>query len=141
MLISVEELKSSFWVSRSGILHVGAHLAEEWANYERAEWSAFSRIIWVESQHEPAQKLILVLDPQRNKIINATVWSKSGKETSFHVANNSQSSSFFAFGTHTSTYPSIKFDSDQLITTVRLDEIINESDDISFVNPDILGAE
>ena len=141
MLISVEELKSRFGVSPSGILHVGAHLAEEWADYERAEWSTFSRIIWVESQHELAQKLILALDPKRNRIINATVWSESGKKMNFHVASNSQSSSLLAFGTHATTYPTIKFDTDQIITTVRLDEIIKDSDDISFVNLDIQGAE
>jgi len=141
LLISVDELQRNFGILPTGVLHVGAHLAEEREDYERAGWSLQSRVIWVESQFELAQKLIDTLNPQKNKVINATVWSKTGKEMRFHVANNSQSSSLFEFGTHATTYPDIQFDSDRIITTVRLDEIIDETDDISFVNLDIQGAE
>lgn len=141
MLISVDELQRKFGILPSGILHVGAHLAEEYEDYERAGWSPLNRVIWVESQFELAQKLIDTLNPQKNKVINATVWSKTGKEMTFHLANNSQSSSLFEFGTHAKTYPDVQFDSERIITTVRLDEIIDETDDISFVNLDIQGAE
>ena len=141
MLISVDELQGKFGISPSGILHVGAHLAEEGEDYDRAGWAAFSKIIWVESQYELAQKLIKELNPERNKVINATVWSETGKEMKFHLANNSQSSSLFSFGTHATTHPDIKFDSYHTVVTVRLDKIINETDDISFVNLDIQGAE
>ena len=120
---------------------MGAHLAEEREDYERAGWSPLSRVIWVESQIELAQKLSNTLNPQKNKVINATVWSETGKEMTFHVANNSQSSSLLGFGTHATTHPDIKFDSDRIITTVRLDEILDETDDISFINLDIQGAE
>lgn len=141
LLISVDELQRKFGILPSGILHVGAHLAEECKDYERAGWSSLNRVIWVESQFELAQKLIDTLNPQKNKVINATVWSEAGKEMTFHVANNSQSSSLFKFGTHAKTYPDIQFDSERIITTVRLDEIIDETDDISFINLDIQGAE
>ncbi len=141
MLISVDELKREFGVSATGVLHVGAHLAEESEDYEKAGWSTESKVIWVESQIELAQLLIHTLNPLRNKVINATVWSETGKEMIFHVANNSQSSSLFDFGTHAETYPDINFTSKRKVMTVRLDEIINESDDISFVNLDVQGAE
>jgi FkbM family methyltransferase len=141
LLINVELLKNKFGILPTGILHVGAHLAEELDDYEDAGWSELNKIIWVESQFELAQKLIHNLDPKRNKVINATVWSETGKKMNFHVANNSQSSSLYELGTHATTYPDIKFNSERTITTVRLDEIIDDSEDISFVNLDIQGAE
>lgn len=141
MLIPVEVLKRRFGILPTGILHVGAHLAEERADYESAGWSVLNPIIWVESQIDLAQKLTEVLDPDKNKVVNATVWSETGKEMKFHVASNSQSSSLYDLGTHATTYPEIKFNSERTITTVRLDEIIDDSDDISFINLDIQGAE
>jgi FkbM family methyltransferase len=141
LLISVEELQRKFGVCPSGILHVGAHLAEESQDYERAGWAKLSRVIWIESQPDLAKKLSRSLDPNRNKVINATVWSESGKEMKFNVANNSQSSSLLSLGTHAETYPNIKFESELTVTTKRLDEIIDDCDDISFVNLDIQGAE
>jgi len=141
VLISVDELRSRFDVSPSGVLHVGAHLAEESIEYERAGWSRLNRIIWVESQSVLVQQLTNELDPARNKIINATVWSETGLRMNFHVANNSQSSSLLALGTHEQTYPEIHFDFDLSVMTSRLDELIEESDDISFLNLDIQGAE
>jgi len=141
VLISVDELQSRFGISPSGVLHVGAHLAEESTEYERAGWSPVNRIIWVESQSTLVQQLAKELDPTRNKIINATVWSEAGLTMNFHVANNSQSSSLLALGTHEQTYPEIQFDFDLPVMTSRLDELIEESDDISFLNLDIQGAE
>lgn len=141
LLISVDELQQKFGILPSGILHVGAHLAEESQDYERAGWAELNKVIWVESQVELAQELIRTLNPVRNKIINATVWSESGKEMIFNVANNSQSSSLLALGTHAKTYPNIKFESNFTIKTKRLDEVITDFDDISFVNLDIQGAE
>jgi FkbM family methyltransferase len=141
LLIPVDVLKNKFGILATGVLHVGAHLAEERDDYERAGWSEFNKIIWVESQFELAQKLIQELDPQKNKVINATVWSETGMKMNFNLANNSQSSSLYNLGTHATTYPDVKFNSGRTITTVRLDEIINDSDDISFVNLDIQGAE
>ena len=141
MLISVDELQSRFGISPSGVLHVGAHLAEESSEYERAGWSPINQVIWVESQSALVQQLTRKLDPARNKIINATVWSEAGLTMNFHVANNSQSSSLLALGTHEQTYPEIHFDFDLPVMTSRLDELIEEPDDISFLNLDIQGAE
>ena len=141
LLISVAEIQEKFGISPSGILHVGAHLAEENLDYQKAGWSSSTKIIWVESQFELVKKLTKSLDPLRNKIINATVWSESGKEMKFHVANNSQSSSLLALGTHAKDYPGVKFDFDVTVTTKRLDEVISDLDDVSFVNLDIQGAE
>jgi len=141
VLISVEELKRRFGVFPSGILHVGAHLAEEGTEYEGAGWSPLNRIIWIESQSTLVQQLSRVLDPSKHKIINATVWSEAGLIKTFHVANNSQSSSLFALGTHEQTYPEIEIDFDLSVRTSRLDEIIEDADDISFLNMDIEGAE
>lgn len=141
LLISVDELQQKFRIFPDGILHVGAHLGEESLDYERLGWAKYNKVIWVESQLELAKQLTKTLDSSRNKVINATVWSESGKKMTFHVANNSQSSSLFDLGSHAKTYPDIWFDSKLTVTTKRLDEIIDENDNISFVNLDIQGAE
>ena len=141
MLIPVSQLKKKFGVMPNGVLHVGAHLGEEFVSYNENGWSKANKIIWIESQSILVEELKRTLPSERNHIINATVWNKSGVEMSFKIASNSQSSSLLNFGTHESTYPDIHMIDSMVVRTMRLDEIITTSDNIDFLNLDIQGAE
>ncbi len=138
MLIKIKELRSNFNVFPIGVLHVGAHMAEEARDYARYGWG---NIVWVESQPEKAQYISKLLDMKTNTIIEATVWSESGISMDFNVASNGESSSVLEFGSHSKNYPNITYTKKIRVTTKRLDEIIPENFLGDFLNLDIQGAE
>jgi len=138
MLIGTDILKNKFGVNPKGILHVGAHLAEEYELYVNAGWSC--RVIWVEGQAKLVRKLQSSL-PTSHKIIQAVVWDLDGIELDFKLTNNSQSSSLLDFGTHQLSYPNIFVNNTERIRTKRLDSFIELNDNIDLLVLDIQGVE
>lgn len=80
-----------------GVLHVGAHRAEESQEYIENGWR---HVIWIEAQPELAENLRKNLNNKFNTVIEAVAWSQSGEKLIFNVANNGQSSSLYEFGSH-----------------------------------------
>lgn len=119
------------------VLHVGAHAAEEVDLYTR--WGA-SRVHWVEAQADLYRRLERELDPTRNAVYNGVAWSTSGEHMTFHVTNNSQSSSLFQLKEHLAWHPDVaEVDSYEVVTT-RLDELVPDCNYL-LVTLDIQGAE
>ena len=140
MLIPVNELVRNFDVRPNGVLHVGAHLAEESSMYEAQGWHGSSRIFWVESQDILVEKLKLNLDSEIHEVYCATAWDVSGVRMQFHHTNNSQSSSVLDLHEHKTKYPSIRVDRSYEVTTSRLDELFRPGQ-FDFIALDIQGAE
>jgi FkbM family methyltransferase len=138
MLFDVSELVRFWGITPKGVLHVGAHKAEEWPLYQAHSWTP---IIWVEGQAELAESLVNSLPKEENEIIQAYVWSASGVEKTFNVASNGQSSSLLEFGSHSINYPEIKFQEALNIRTKRLDEVLSGDSTFDFVNIDLQGVE
>lgn len=138
MFFSMEELHRFWGVNPMNILHVGAHKAEEFNEYN---YVSFKHLYWVEAQDELAERLTNMLDPNTNTVIKAAAWSQDGLELEFRVANNSESSSLYHFGTHQKSYPNIKFERTQIVVTRKLDSIFPVTTNIDFINLDIQGAE
>jgi len=138
MLIKINELQSNLNVSPNGVLHVGAHLAEEAQEYSKYGWG---NVVWVESQPEKVANISKLLDKKTNTIIEATVWSESGVSMDFNVASNGESSSVLEFGSHAKSYPNITYTKKIRVTTKRLDELIPEDFSGDFLNLDVQGAE
>jgi len=140
MLISCSELRRVWGVNPSGILHVGAHEAEELKDYQKQGWSK-SHIIWVEAQPDLVQKLEDRLDPRTNTVIQAAVWNIDGKDLILNVASNSQSTSLLDLGTHSATYPDIKYVSKLKVKTSTLSNLLEGKPSFDFINLDIQGVE
>ena len=138
MLISVPDLKSKWGVTPNGVLHVGAHEAEEWPYYTNAKWLP---VYWIEAQEKLALKLRESLPKDSNQIFAATVWSKSNLVLSLNISSNSQSSSLLEFGSHATNYPTIQNIDSLEVRTVRIDELMISNETFDFVNLDIQGAE
>ena len=138
MLISVDELHNLWNVRPTGVVHVGAHLAEESKEYERFNWAP---IIWIEAQPVLVEALKKKLDPTTNSVIEAAVWNKSDVELKLNVASNSQSTSLLDFGSHESSYPDVTFTESLTVKTKRLDEILNDYVCPNFINLDLQGVE
>ena len=138
MLISVESLAKIWKIQPKGVLHVGAHLAEEAEDYAQYNWG---KTIWVEAQANLVDQLRNTLDPQHNQVIHAAVWSKSGLTLQFNVSSSSQSSSLLNFGTHKKDYPDIFVTNSYSVTTTTLFDVLDEDSEFDFVNLDIQGVE
>lgn len=138
MLISVEKLSRIWQVSPNGVLHVGAHKAEEAEEYERHNWGY---TIWVEAQADLAEEIRKKLNPSNNMVINATIWGESGVKLNFKVSSNSQSSSLLNFGSHQLDYPDVITTSTYDVVTTTLAEILADDSNFDFINLDIQGVE
>ena len=138
MLIRIKTLSQTFSVNPTGVLHVGAHLAEELVDYNKFGWGF---IHWVEVQPHLVEHLKNTLDLSANMVHQLAAWSISGLNLKFNVASNGQSSSLLDFGTHRQGYPSIEFIDSFQVQTKRLDEVFRNNEDFNFLNLDVQGAE
>lgn len=138
MLISVQELADCWKVSPKGVLHIGAHLAEEREAYLKVGWGP--PFVWVEAQ---ATKVAFLRDtlPDSDIIIHGAAWSVGNREIELRVTNNSQSSSVLHLEEHQQLYPQIRVVSTEQVPTIRIDELISNEVEVDFMALDIQGVE
>lgn len=137
----VKELINLHNVRPIGILHVGAHLAEENSEYRLNKYDNGGGIIWVEAIPKIAEEIKSKLDPRVNKVYCAAIWNQEGKQMEFNVASQTASSSLLEFGLHKKTYPDIDVTKKIVVTTKRLDTLLSSDDLFELVVLDIQGAE
>lgn len=138
MLIKPRELVCYWKVSPKSVLHIGAHLAEEFSSYENLGWK---KVFWVEAQKELAQKLKSKLEGTSHEVIQAAIWDIDDLELKLKVTNNSQSTSLLELGTHKSDYPEISVSRVETVRTSRVDSLFSMKTIPDFINLDIQGAE
>ena len=139
VLISVRKLSRIWNVHPSGVLHIGAHHAEESVDYRKAGWKP---VMWIEAQEDLATELKQTLDPTFNQVVCAVVSEISGEEIEFYISSNGQSSSILKFGTHSANYPETEIVATSVLKTSTIDSIVSaEALDFDFMNLDIQGAE
>lgn len=142
ILYSQQEISSYLSIYPKGILHVGAHLAEEATAYQEFLSKSLGKTYWIESQPDKCQEIRRQLNPERNVVIEATIWNETGVEMTFHETTNSESSSLLDLAIHKEVYPDISIANERVITTQRLDDIPDlESAIFDFVNVDLQGVE
>lgn len=138
MLIPPHRLRDLFRVAPHGVLHVGAHEAEEGPAYRDLGWG---HVTWVEMLPDKAEELRRrFAGDAGNTVIEAAAWGESGIERDVFRATNNQSSSLYRPETHLTAHPEIGFSQDR-ITTTRLDEVLDPALSFDFLNLDCQGAE
>ena len=139
MLISIQDLTRFFGVHPNGVLHVGAHEAEEAVAYRNHKWGS---VIWVEMLPEKYEALrVRFADDAHNLVLHAACWDVDGVRLSMFRASNGQSSSLLSPEHHLIEYPSVSFVEAAEIITSRLDSILPAPSRFDFINLDIQGAE
>lgn len=124
-----------------GVLHVGAHKAEESIEYIQNGLADSNPVIWVEAQIKLVEELKTKLDPVKNRVYCAVAWNEDGIKKVFNLTSKSASSSLFELGKHQEYYPEIDVVERIEVTTMRLDTLLSDRDVFDFVVLDIQGAE
>ncbi len=139
MLISVTELLRVYGVKANGVLHVGAHEAEEAEDYHSHSWGP---VIWVEmlpDKYELLQNRFF--GDSQNTVFDAACWDEDDVELPMYRANNGQSSSLLPPELHLTYHPDIIFSEKANVRTRRLDSILPKTAKFDFINFDVQGAE
>ncbi len=142
MLIPLDSLCQKYHFVPKGVLHVGAHLAEEKKMYTQLK---ISNTVWIEANPELIPKLKAKLAPFNDLVINEAIDMQDGKIVSFKITNNGESSSILDLKEHKKEHPHIHVIKQIELRTKRLDSIIQEYsidlDNYDFINLDIQGME
>jgi len=139
MLMSPQVLRRAWGVHPRGVLHVGAHDAEEDMLYRGADWGD---VVWVEAMPARAHALQQrFADDATRTVVQALAWDVTGDLMPFNIANNGQSSSVFALGTHARHHPNVVYDDTITLVTTRLDAVLPDAPAWNLINLDVQGAE
>ncbi len=142
MLISLDKLVKRYNMHIRGIIHVGAHECEEIEIY-RSLRIPDHRVFWIEGNPQKIQQI-------RQKYLTAQIYHALISDTddiptTFHIANNGQSSSILELGTHREKHPHVQYVQSQTHPTRRLDTWIQQEsipvEHVNMMNLDIQGAE
>jgi FkbM family methyltransferase len=138
MLFTISHLVKYWGVNPSGVLHVGAHEAEERDLYKQVGWRG--PFVWVEAQSSKVSFLREHLPPA-DFVIHGAAWCTSGEEIELKITNNSQSSSVLDLKDHGFLYPNVAVTEMEVVRTIRLDDAVLYDLSIDFLVLDIQGAE
>lgn len=144
MFIPLNTLVTKYNLNIKGILHVGAHHAEERESYNECN---INNVIWIDGNEEliPIIKERLDSLNAQDLVLNYLVCDKDGEELQFHITNNTQSSSILEFDKHKTYYPGIDFIKTVTKKAYTLKYIIEKNNiniaDFNMLNLDLQGVE
>lgn len=112
-----------FQIQKTGIVHVGAHLAEERDLYKDM---GFEPVLWVEAIPNIAKEAErLLADYPSQNVVATTLWSSSGQKKAFFVSSNEgSSSSILPLHLHKSSHPEVVTSKKIEVTTTTLEELL-----------------
>jgi FkbM family methyltransferase len=140
MLISLGDLPTA---KIRGIIHVGAHDAEELDAYKAY---GITRIVWIEANPDKATLLSEKLAGHKEMCLGMfAAAEKDGGEVELNIANNGQSSSLLAMGLHATAYPGIFYTKKARVPRKTIDSYMKDKglqrDRYNCLNLDIQGSE
>jgi FkbM family methyltransferase len=127
MLMDLDVLASTYGMvgNVTGVLHLGAHLAEEAADYQRV-FGPDVPVWWVEANPDviPTIERIISVYPNQ-QVIRALVWERIGVWMEFHRTNyDGMSSSIYEFGTHPTFSPDTVMVDTIRQPTITVDDLV-----------------
>ena len=140
MSSSFAEWVRHFGITSTGIVHIGAHLAEEAELYNEL---GFEPVLWVEALPDIAEKASRrIVNFPKQKVICSTLSSESGKVLTFYRAGNEgSSSSLLAPHLIMAAHPEVRVSNETRVITQTMDEILSDFHQYKFLCMDVQGAE
>jgi FkbM family methyltransferase len=142
MLFDLKLLCEKYKFIPNGIIHCGAHLAEEKIVYN----SLFiNNVVWIEANKKLVDSMKMMDSLKNDIIVNELLWNNSDEELFFYITNNMQSSSILELDKHRLYHPEVEVEKKVKIKTKKLDDIIDEYkiniNNYNFLNLDLQGVE
>lgn len=139
MLLPLNSLVQEFKLKLTGVLHVGAHKAEERKAY--LEYVPEHQICWLEAQ--PSLVTYLRQTYPEIQVWPVLVSNTDNTSCDFMVTNNGESSSMLELAAHKTEHPHIVEVDRLALKTQRLDTFLKQHPcpQANFLNLDIQGAE
>lgn len=144
MLIPISGISRILHLRPRGVLHVGAHHAEERDDYLSAGWGPRT---WLEALPDLADRLRTALANSRDDLVlEGAAWHTSGQVLRLNRTNLDESSSLLPLGRHQDVRPDIVVVDQVDVSTVTLDEAVERhrltfGHRPEFLSLDIQGAE
>jgi FkbM family methyltransferase len=142
MMITLDTLNKKYKLNITGVVHVGAHLAEEAKDYAD---HGISPVWWIEGNPELIGRIAdNVRGYPGNQVVQALVYEADDVDLGFNITNmDGMSSSILDWGTHPLTAPQCVFAKTVTLRTKTLDTIVAEHGitGANLLNMDLQGAE
>jgi FkbM family methyltransferase len=138
MLLNLDNLKEKYNLKIKGVIHIGAHIGQEYETYERL---GIKNIMFFEPLKNTFQKLEKNVG-EKAKLLNMALGNIEGEIEMFtETINQGQSSSILEPKHHLIQHPSIQFDGKEIVKITKLDNFIMEKENYNFINIDVQGYE
>lgn len=138
MLIPAKIITNLLKIKPNGLVHIGAHQAEELAIYREFDWG---NVLWVEAIPENASIIEEKVQGSKDQVVQALVWSESGINFEFNITNNGQSSSILKLNKHSEYYPEIVVEKVISLKSKTVKDFLPRDFQFDLVMLDIQGAE
>lgn len=143
MLLDLKALFKKYSLSCSGVLHVGAHVGQEFALYNEL---GLLKQVWVEANENLMPKLSDNIRPDgvNRFVYNVAAGNKVEDVVLYVASNEGQSSSVLVPALHLEKHPEVSFSTGAFVTNmVRLEDFLPDyvMEDVDFLNVDVQGYE
>ncbi len=140
MLIDIPTLITKYNGTVTGVIHAGAHVGEEAPAYERL---GTSNVLWIEGNSDLQSELEANVTPYGHRVAIALLSDEDGKELTFNISNNFQSSSILEFETHAIVADYVHWVDHITLPSTTLDTLVTDVGftNFNFLNMDLQGAE
>jgi FkbM family methyltransferase len=141
-LIDLEQVAKEKGLNVKGVIHVGAHYAEEQPVYDAI---GAKKTIWVEGNSDLIPNLRSMFENRTDVGVLYAVVSDQKKTATFQIHNDTHTSSILDMDFIAESHPELEVIGLQLVETISLDELVKESEiemsDYNFLTLDIQGVE
>jgi len=138
MLLNLDSLKEKYDLKIKGVLHIGAHIGQEFQTYERL---GIKNVMFF----EPLKNTFNILKENvgdKAILVNTALGNLEGEVEMFtETINEGQSSSVLEPDYHLVQHPTIQFNGKEKVKITKLDNFIKENSKYNFINIDVQGYE
>jgi len=140
MLISFDDIIKKYNLRIKGVLHIGAHYGQEYADYAK---NNIKNMIFFEPLEKNFNRMLLNVPLNENvKAYKIALGDMTGQAEMFvETANNGVSCSLLEPKLHLIQYPKIKFHSKEIVKVDKLDNIDFDRNNYNMINIDVQGYE
>jgi FkbM family methyltransferase len=138
MLLNLDNLKEKYDLKIKGVLHIGAHVGQEYKTYQRL---GINNVMFFEPIQSTFQRLKENVGDNAI-LVNTALGDIEGEVEMFTESiNEGQSSSILQPEYHLIQHPNIQFNGKETVKITKLDNFIEDKEKYNFINVDVQGYE